>query len=119
MAPWIDCRRKYFRTNIAITTSGVNWHEGLQFAHRTVGADDIMFAIDYPYERPAQSRSFAHEVLKPVAISNPRPSPPDCSLQVKSLRWRYGNPLGKNGNAADYIFVLKKIISWVRENFGS
>jgi 5-carboxyvanillate decarboxylase len=49
---------EYFRTNIAITTSGVNWHEALQFAHRTVGADNILFAIDYPYERTEDAVRF-------------------------------------------------------------
>lgn len=49
---------EYFRTNIAITTSGVNWNEALQFAHRTVGADNIMFAIDYLYERTEDAVRF-------------------------------------------------------------
>ena len=49
---------EYFRSNIAITTSGVNWHEALLFARRTVGADNIMFAIDYPYERTEDAVGF-------------------------------------------------------------
>ena len=49
---------EYFRSNIAITTSGVNWHEALTFARRTVGADNIMFAIDYPYERTEDAVDF-------------------------------------------------------------
>jgi 2,3-dihydroxybenzoate decarboxylase len=49
---------EYFRSNIAITTSGVNWHEALTFARRTVGADNIMFAIDYPYERTEDAVGF-------------------------------------------------------------
>ena len=49
---------EYFRSNIAITTSGVNWHEALTFAQRTVGADNIMFAIDYPYERTEDAVGF-------------------------------------------------------------
>lgn len=49
---------QYFRSNISITTSGVNWHEALMFAHRTVGADSIMFAIDYPYERTEDAVDF-------------------------------------------------------------
>jgi len=49
---------EYFRSNVAITTSGVNWHEALTFAQRTVGADNIMFAIDYPYERTEDAVGF-------------------------------------------------------------
>ena len=52
---------EYFRTNIAITTSGVNWHEALLFAQRTVGVDNIMFAIDYPYERTEEAVRFIRE----------------------------------------------------------
>ncbi|MGE5292122.1 MAG: amidohydrolase family protein [Micromonosporaceae bacterium] len=41
---------EYFKRNFAITTSGMNWHPVLRFCIEAVGADNIMFAIDYPYQ---------------------------------------------------------------------
>ena len=41
---------EYFKQNFMITTSGVNWHPVLQFCISVLGADKIMFAIDYPYQ---------------------------------------------------------------------
>ncbi|HCU97378.1 MAG TPA: amidohydrolase [Actinobacteria bacterium] len=41
---------EYFKRNFAITTSGMNWHPALRFCIEAVGADNIMFAIDYPYQ---------------------------------------------------------------------
>lgn len=38
--------------------SGVNWHQALAFAEEVVGADNIMFAIDYPNERAEPAVSF-------------------------------------------------------------
>ncbi len=41
---------EYLRRNFAITTSGMNWAPVLRFCLEAVGADNIMFAIDYPYQ---------------------------------------------------------------------
>ena len=41
---------EYIRRNFAITTSGMNWAPVLRFCIEAVGADNIMFAIDYPYQ---------------------------------------------------------------------
>jgi 5-carboxyvanillate decarboxylase len=41
---------EYFRRNFKITTSGMNWHPALRFCIEAVGADNIMWAIDYPYQ---------------------------------------------------------------------
>jgi 5-carboxyvanillate decarboxylase len=41
---------EYVRRNFAITTSGMNWAPVLRFCIEAVGADNIMFAIDYPYQ---------------------------------------------------------------------
>jgi 5-carboxyvanillate decarboxylase len=41
---------EYFKRNFKITTSGMNWHPALQFCIEAVGADNIMWAIDYPYQ---------------------------------------------------------------------
>jgi 5-carboxyvanillate decarboxylase len=40
----------YFRQNFLVTTSGVNWHPPLGFCIDVLGADNVMWAIDYPYE---------------------------------------------------------------------
>jgi 5-carboxyvanillate decarboxylase len=41
---------EYFRRNFAITTSGMNWSPALRFCIEAIGADNIMFAIDYPFQ---------------------------------------------------------------------
>lgn len=49
---------EYFKSNIYLTTSGMNSHANLDFAIKLLGADRIMFAIDYPYESSEQSVRF-------------------------------------------------------------
>lgn len=49
---------QYFKTNIFLTTSGMNSHDNLEFAIKLLGSDRIMFAIDYPYESSEQSVAF-------------------------------------------------------------
>jgi 5-carboxyvanillate decarboxylase len=46
---------EYFMDNFAIATSGVNWPPALTFALSVLGADRILFAIDYPYESTAKA----------------------------------------------------------------
>ena len=41
---------EYFRTNIAVTTSGVSSLEPLLCAVSALGEDNVMFSIDYPFE---------------------------------------------------------------------
>jgi len=41
---------EYFKRNFYITTSGMNWEPTLKFCIEAVGADRIMWAIDYPYQ---------------------------------------------------------------------
>jgi 5-carboxyvanillate decarboxylase len=41
---------EYFKRNFKITTSGMNWHPALRFCIEAVGPDNIMWAIDYPYQ---------------------------------------------------------------------
>ena len=48
----------YFRQNFLITTSGVNHSPVLEFCIRELGADNIMWAIDYPYQRTADATAF-------------------------------------------------------------
>ena len=49
---------EYFKTNIYMTTSGMNSHENLKFGIDLVGSERIMFAIDFPYESTQQSVEF-------------------------------------------------------------
>jgi 2,3-dihydroxybenzoate decarboxylase len=41
---------EYFRDHFAITTSGVNWNPPLEYCVSVLGADKVMFAVDYPYQ---------------------------------------------------------------------
>lgn len=48
----------YFARNVAITTSGVFSHAALLGAVLAVGIDNVLFAVDYPYESTADSVRF-------------------------------------------------------------
>jgi 2,3-dihydroxybenzoate decarboxylase len=49
---------EYFGTNITITTSGVFSHQALIDAIQTVGIDNVMFSIDYPFEATGRAAEF-------------------------------------------------------------
>ncbi|MEV8395432.1 MULTISPECIES: amidohydrolase family protein [unclassified Streptomyces] len=51
---------EYFTANFHITTSGVMANSALLGAVLAVGIDNIMFAIDYPYESGRQAMDFLH-----------------------------------------------------------
>jgi 5-carboxyvanillate decarboxylase len=40
----------YFRNNIWITTSGVAWGPAIKFCQEVLGADRVLYAMDYPYQ---------------------------------------------------------------------
>lgn len=44
---------EYFKDNFTITTSGLNWNAALRFCIDVIGADNMMFAVDYPFEDTA------------------------------------------------------------------
>jgi 2,3-dihydroxybenzoate decarboxylase len=50
--------RSYFSTNVHVTTSGQFGNLALQHAIGEIGADRIMFAVDYPYEENAEGTSW-------------------------------------------------------------
>ncbi|HEY2507691.1 MAG TPA: amidohydrolase family protein [Streptosporangiaceae bacterium] len=58
---------EYFRRNFMITTSGMNWHPALAFCLEVVGADNIMWAIDYPYQDTEGSVRFLDDAPMPLA----------------------------------------------------
>lgn len=51
---------EYFQTNIAITTTGVFSHAALMAAIQTIGIDNVMFSIDYPFESTEKAVQFMH-----------------------------------------------------------
>lgn len=41
---------EYFRSHIWLTTSGMPWEPAILFTREVVGADRVMYAMDYPYQ---------------------------------------------------------------------
>jgi len=41
----------YFHNNIWITTSGVGWEPAIKFCMEVMGADRVLYAMDYPYQQ--------------------------------------------------------------------
>jgi 5-carboxyvanillate decarboxylase len=41
---------EYFRENIWVTTSGMQWQPAILFAMQVLGAERVMYAMDYPYQ---------------------------------------------------------------------
>jgi 5-carboxyvanillate decarboxylase len=40
----------YLRENVWITTSGMAWEPAIMFVRSVIGADHVMYAMDYPYQ---------------------------------------------------------------------
>ncbi|MFI6929603.1 amidohydrolase family protein [Streptomyces sp. NPDC050287] len=55
----------YLKTNIWLTTSGMAWEPAIMFARQVVGADRVLYAMDYPFQA-ALSEVEVHERL-PIA----------------------------------------------------
>jgi len=49
---------EYFKRNFTITTSGQESHLALDFSVKSLGADNVMWAIDYPYQPSAPAVPF-------------------------------------------------------------
>jgi predicted TIM-barrel fold metal-dependent hydrolase len=45
----------YFKRNFAITTSGVNWDPALKLCMEVLGSDNILWAVDYPYQETLEA----------------------------------------------------------------
>jgi 5-carboxyvanillate decarboxylase len=58
---------EYVKNNILITTSGMNTHPVLQYCHQVLGPDNIMFAIDYPFQETMESATFMTSAPLPAA----------------------------------------------------
>src|SRR5262249_47586328 len=54
----------YLKSNIHITTSGMFWPDLLDFAIKAVGPEQILFAVDYPFESSRAASDFiAHSPI--------------------------------------------------------
>ncbi len=40
----------YLRNNVYVTNSGVAWQPAIEFCQKVLGADRVMYAMDYPYQ---------------------------------------------------------------------
>jgi 2,3-dihydroxybenzoate decarboxylase len=40
----------YLRENVYVTNSGVAWEPAIMFCRSVLGADRVMYAMDYPYQ---------------------------------------------------------------------
>ena len=54
-----------FKRNFAITTSGVNSHATLKYVIEVLGIDNVMWAIDYPYQAAPGSVEFMNTAPVP------------------------------------------------------
>jgi len=67
---------EYFLRNVYITTSGMEDHLALEYSVRKLGADRVLWAIDYPYESAESATTFLNtapldsEVKEKVAYRN-------------------------------------------------
>lgn len=67
---------EYFRTNISVTTAGMNSPGPIRFVLDTLGEDRVMFAIDYPHESTGdavplfRSLRLPQSTLEKVASTN-------------------------------------------------
>lgn len=44
----------YMRENVYITNSGVAWEPAIKFTQEVIGEDRVLYAMDYPYQCPAE-----------------------------------------------------------------
>jgi len=49
---------EYFKRNFVTTTSGQESHLALDFSIKQLGVDNVLWAIDYPYQPPAPAVAF-------------------------------------------------------------
>ena len=59
---------EYFRRNFWITTSGVNWLPALELCIKVLGAENIMWAIDYPYQETVEATQWLNDA--PISDSD-------------------------------------------------
>lgn len=52
---------EYFRRNFWITTSGVNWVPALELCIKVLGAERILWAVDYPYQETVEATQWLND----------------------------------------------------------
>lgn len=57
---------EYLRENVWVTTSGLAWAPAIMFGRQVLGADRVLYAMDYPYQY-GPGEVTAHENLPPSA----------------------------------------------------
>jgi 5-carboxyvanillate decarboxylase len=60
----------YFRENFAITTSGVNWLPALKLCLEVLGPDNIMWAVDYPYQETFEAVKWLTDADLPADVKD-------------------------------------------------
>jgi 5-carboxyvanillate decarboxylase len=50
MKPLKKTIAEYMRSNVLVTNSGMAWEPAIKFAQEVMGADRVMYAMDYPYQ---------------------------------------------------------------------
>ena len=58
---------EYILENTVITTSGMGWDPLLVFSHTVLGAENILFAVDYPFGSYARDSAWMDAVPLPEA----------------------------------------------------
>ena len=58
---------EYVRDNMLITTSGMGWDPALLLSHSVLGAENIMFAVDYPFGNYARDTAWFDAIDLPEA----------------------------------------------------
>lgn len=56
---------QYVKDNFLITTSGMNTQAVLKYCNEVLGPDNIMFAIDYPYQESVEAANFMNTAPLP------------------------------------------------------
>lgn len=58
---------QYVKDNFLITTSGMNTHPVLKYCNEVLTSDNIMFAIDYPYQESTEASDFMNSAPLPAS----------------------------------------------------
>jgi 5-carboxyvanillate decarboxylase len=56
---------QYVKDNFVITTSGMNDQRVLKYCYDALGAENIIYAIDYPYQESVESANFINSATLP------------------------------------------------------
>lgn len=57
-----------FRENFWITTSGTNWSPAVRSGQEILGADRVLFAVDYPFEN--EDEAVAQAAAIPMSLTD-------------------------------------------------